>query len=99
MLCDHEVQKSSRTSTPSVCISAWDGSVAGMDRAIKAQLKSSESYNHKSTLSSTSADGRVFLKTEFSAKNSFGVALDHTATGWMDPKTCRVTNVSAWENS
>ena len=73
------------------CFSAWDGSHAGVNELIKADLVSPDSFEHVETLYSVKpdADGTHRLKVTFSSVNAFNARLRNVSYGSVDPVTCR----------
>ena len=73
------------------CFSAWDGSHAGVNELIKADLISPDSFEHVETLYSVKpdADGTHRLKVTFSSVNLYNARLRGLGYGSVNPATCR----------
>lgn len=73
------------------CFSAWDGSHAGVNELIKADLIAPDSFEHVETLYSVKpdADGTHRLKVTFSSVNAFNARLRTVGYGSVDPVSCR----------
>ena len=76
------------------CFSAWDGSVRSVVDQAKTQLLAPDTFEHQETrYTNLRDDGTFRVRMQFTAKNAFGVPLPHTATGSVDPTTCRASGV------
>lgn len=65
--------------------SRWDGSHPGVERAIKAQMKSPDSYKHVETRYTDSGADSFVVVTTFRGTNSFNAVVTSIATATVSP--------------
>ncbi len=71
------------------CLSAWNGSHRGLERAVKDSLNDPDSFEHVETLTwPVGTDGRNQIMMTFRAKNGFGGVITSRAIGTFDNTNC-----------
>lgn len=72
------------------CLSSWDGESNQMSRAVQAQLRDPDSFEHIETRITPNKEGKhtVFLK--YRARNGFGGMNVEQAIGQVDHESCEV---------
>lgn len=96
-----EERRATPTPTPSWterCFFA-NGESFHASRAIKTLLKAPDTYEHRETTFNPTpeTDGSHALLVKFTAKNAFGVPLQSSAIGFLDPATCRASGFTVLE--
>lgn len=78
------------------CLSAWDGSHAGLVRMVEAGLRDPDSFEHVDTMiTPVNADtGKHGVSMTFRARNGFGGLNVGRAIGEVDPESCLVSGVA-----
>ncbi len=90
-----EQRRATPTPTPSWserCLDPWDGSHGGLVELMKQDLLSPDSFQHVETRFTREpvADGTHYVVMQYSWLNAFGVRLQGTGSGYVDPQSCRL---------
>jgi hypothetical protein len=80
------------------CLSAWDGSLPGLVKAVKDRLNDPESFAHDDTrVWTVQPDGRNRIVMDFRAANGFGGTMRYRAEGSFDNESCGEVQVDLIE--